>query len=506
MLYGYQTEAADRIVERRRQALFDDPGLGKTITVLGVLEKDGAFERPGNHLILATRTGGALTWLPHAQNLIPAHVDVVDAVRGSIPVRDARVAIHAKLDTPTIVIANHDYLNVPPLGQRERPLWKHTWDSIIIDESQRVLPTDAEAEVLMTQFWRGLNRLPWNPAGFRIPMSGTPDRGKLEYRYGTWAFMLPERYKTLSYQRWLFENFSLKHKQQRIRIRGKLIETVIDIPVGLKNPELWGQTEDALAIRRTKAEVAPQLPPKRYIDVGLPYSKKQIEGYDRFIKEFATSDDGTLDAARNVYVRMRQFATTEWDVRPAPGNTTRATPIFGAESPKRDWIIEWLSKREFGPEGSMTDIPKVIIVSSFSSVLRWLQAELHGAGFDSDVLDGQLTTNQRLTVQKRFQAPDRGLQIILLNLGLGDSIDLDAADDMIMVDSVNDPDKVTQVEDRAHRVSRVHNVIIWRLITKGTIDYAIHEANNKTFTINRELMDGRRGVDFERKVLARIAI
>jgi Superfamily II DNA/RNA helicases, SNF2 family len=506
ILYPYQQEAADGIITGRRKAIFDDPGLGKTLTVLGALQKGRLFENGAKTLVLATRTGAALTWLPHADKYVPEDVLVVDAVRKSIAARRAFTGAALRADAPALVIANHDFIALGPNDRewKNDPIWKTEWDAIIVDESQRVLPTKAQHDLALTRFWRGLYRLPTHPMTMRVPMSGTPDRGKMENRYGTWMFVLPEVYsfEHQTYEQWLYRNFRLEFKKDYIRVRGRAMQVLTPVVKGLKDEHAWHSLDDKIVIRRTKAEVAPQLPPKRYVDIELPFTLKQERAYLAYLDEF--HDDGTTQAAGAFTIRATQFAITEFDIKPGPNGTTVGTPVRGAESPKRDWIIEWLEERGYDLVGEFaTPHGKVVITSQFKTVLKWLAAELIELGYDPVMLTGDMTTEQRLESQTLFQAPNSGRDIMLLSMTLGDSIDLDAADDMIFIDRVHDPDRVTQAEDRVHRVSRNHNVVIWRLITVGSVDEAIDITNERRFNTTREHMDGRRGVDFARKVLAR---
>lgn len=508
ILYPYQVEAMERIAQNRRIAIFDDPGLGKTLTVLGALEASEFFTTPKNALVLATRTGAALTWLPHADKFVPPEVRIIDGVRRSLTHRRMLAGAAMQEDRPTLVIANHDFIGLSPKNEdwAAHPLWSGQWDAIIIDESQRVLPTKAEHDLAMTQFWRGLYRLKSAPDALRVPMSGTPDRGLLENRYGTYAFMLPEVYNFNGgtvYEQWLYQNFRLKFQQRWISIRGRRTEVTQAIVQEVKHPQQWHELEDMLSIRRTKAEVAPQLPAKRYIDIELPFAKSQERAYLDYIDTFSSDDDGSMSKADQFAVRATQFAIVPYEITPAPGGGTTGKPILGADSPKRDWLIEWLQEREYDEDPRSTR-GKVVITSQFSAVLKWLGAEFQQAGmYGIEYMIGDMSTSQRLAAQQRFQESDA--RIMLLSMTLGDSIDLDAADDMIFVDRVRDPDRVTQAEDRVHRVSRMHNVVIWRLITKGSVDEAIDHINEKRFNTTREHMDGRRGVDYARRILARFA-
>lgn len=504
MLYPYQKDSADRIQQSRRIGLFDEPGLGKTMIMLGVLEQDGFFTQPKNALVLATRTGAALTWLPHADRLLPDGVTVVDGVRGSLAKRRERAGMALAEDGPALVIANHEFISLKPTDHEWdlNPVWQHPWDAIIIDESQRVLPTQAGHWAAYTQFWRGLARLKSDPHALRVPMSGTPDRGLLENRWGTWHFVLPEAYNFdngLDYERWLAMTFNLQYKTRWIRVRGRSMEVQQAIVKGIRDEAKWHALEDALTIRHTKLEVAEQLPPKRYIDIELPWDLRQRKAFDEYLDVFEAEDDGSRSAADMFGIRATQFATVPYVITEKPGKKTRAVAVRGGPSPKRDWIIEWLEERDYDTDCSKG---QVVITSQFTSILFWLYDELEAAGIQGvGMLHGGQTTNQRLESQKRFQNGD--LRIILLSMTMGDSIDLDAADDMIFVDRVRDPDRVTQAEDRVHRISRMHNVVIWRLITLDSIDETIDTTNERRFNTTRRHMDGRRGVEYARRILAR---
>ena len=84
---------------------------------------------------------------------------------------------------------------------------------------------------------------------------------------------------------------------------------------------------------------------------------------------------------------------------------------------------------------------------------------------------------------------------------MGVGIDLDVADDLIMVDLPYDPDKLEQIEDRIHRASNMHKVTIWHLLSIGSIDAAIAEKSTTRRFDTRVLLDGARGVDFSRRVV-----
>ena len=95
---------------------------------------------------------------------------------------------------------------------------------------------------------------------------------------------------------------------------------------------------------------------------------------------------------------------------------------------------------------------------------------------------------------------------MLLSGRMGVGITLDAADDLILLDLPYDPDMLEQIEDRIHRASNNHQVTIWTLIGVGTIDQMVTQTIARRYRATRTIMDGRRGVDFERKILEKLRI
>jgi SNF2 family DNA or RNA helicase len=249
-------------------------------------------------------------------------------------------------------------------------------------------------------------------------------------------------------------------------------------------------------LRRTKAEVLPELPPKRYVDVEVELSDKQKAQY--FMAQLVYEEQlraGDESGAMTFALRSRQLATCSWD--------ESWVPVVGGVSAKRDWLVEWLSERGFVEFDPMSDAnAKVVVVSQFSKVLFWLKAELSLLGVECAVLDGSASAAKRASIQDEFQ---RGaLRVVLLSGSMGVGINLDAADDLILFDVPYDPDRVEQIEDRVHRASSNHHVTIWNVAAFNTIDQVILEQVSKRYKITRELLDGSRGVEFARKVLATI--
>lgn len=485
ILYPYQREAAHSIAQKRRVLLADQPGLGKTLEVLGSMELMDLYNPEGSSaiLILSPLVNVRTAWIRTIEQfLLPRYplMTVVDLGTGSAIKKDTLLesALASQGTHPLIVVANHDTLALVKAKMRVPSLTKVLWSAVVIDESHMVLPITTPGK--LTNFWRGLMRLEMqNPEDpIRIAISGTPDRGKLEHRYGTWRFLNPRLAPEQQWP-WLEKTFNVYERKVTKTRTAKMIG-------GLKDPKAWIEMDRQVTIRRTKEEVLPELPPKTYHFIELAMKRDQYHAYKdaetAAIQESAEVPNALLTFA----IKARQLAT-----------------YSEGSSNKMEWIIQWLSERGYIEDIGLST-GKVVIASQFVKTLTWIRDELMELGVVAALLTGDLSANNRVHIQQRFQDPADPLRIILLSGNMGVGIDLDVADDLIMVDLPYDPDKLEQIEDRIHRASNMHKVTIWHLLSIGSIDSAIAEKSTTRRFETRVLLDGSRGVDFSRRVVDHI--
>lgn len=479
ILYPYQREAATRIEKQRKILLADQPGLGKTLEVLASFELADLYNpNDSNAILILTPVVNARTaWIDTIERfVIPRYpnVQVIDLSSGSSQKKQEKLslALADEGTQPIIVVANHDALAHTKKGAKIPALQDPYWSAIAIDESHLVLPVVKPN--VTTNFWRGLSKLKVhdNATAFKIAISGTPDRGKLEYRYGTMKFMAPSHLPH-SHWAWLEDKFNV-YDQKISRTR-----TVKKIGT-LKRPYDWAQLDKDLMIRRTKEEVLPELPPKSYHFIELPLSKAHREEYRKAQSEAMNDESPTSLLVFSTIAR--QLAT-----------------YAGEESSKLDWLLEWMAERGYTEDLGLNG--KVVLASQYVKTLKWFQRKLAEHNIHAELLTGDLSATQRADVQRRFQDPNDPLRVVLLSGSMGVGITLDTADDLIMIDLPYDPDKLEQIEDRVHRASNMHKVSIWHLLSRATIDTAIAEVSTTRRLTTRSLLDGARGVDFSRKVV-----
>jgi SNF2 family DNA or RNA helicase len=111
------------------------------------------------------------------------------------------------------------------------------------------------------------------------------------------------------------------------------------------------------------------------------------------------------------------------------------------------------------------------VFSQWTSLLDLIEPELNEAGLAFARLDG--STADRGAVVERFQAND-GPPVMLISLKAGGTgLNLTAADHVFLVDPWWNPAVEAQAADRAHRIGQTSTVLVYRLVSQGTVEERI---------------------------------
>jgi SNF2 family DNA or RNA helicase len=280
--------------------------------------------------------------------------------------------------------------------------------------------------------------------------------------------------------------------------------------IGALNP--WRQEQfykslDDIMLRRTKAEVVKELPAKQHIDIMVDMTSSQEAMYKSMAADaaaellgmdFGDDDAGSISAVGvlAIMTRLKQFADCAWRGANIEGMvpTAKMHPLHsGKTAVIEDMLIE---RGIAGPMDERDGNHKIVIASQFTKVIDSLEEYLDGIGVDCLKITGGVNEQQRVSATQRFQS-EGGPRVMLMNTKAGGvSITLDAfCDELIIIDESWTPDDQEQLEDRIHRVSRIHQVTIYRLLTKESIDEYIADIIARKDSIQKQILDGRRGVE-----------
>lgn len=238
-------------------------------------------------------------------------------------------------------------------------------------------------------------------------------------------------------------------------------------------------------LRRTKKECAPWLPEKLYVDVPVYMTKRQEQQYRRMERDAFTgvgrheiSSSGTLDKL----VRLKQFANAHCKI-------DEDGSLIPIESPKIDAMIAKMEEIGLFEEGSEK---KQLVFSQSRRMCKLIYDKLVSLGLNVGAIHGG-TKNRRQLI-KDFQEGPIQVMVIVTTAG-GVSLTLDAADEVHLIDEMWSPDDDEQAEDRAHRVSRIHQVTVFIYRSVGTIDEDIAVSKAEKKASHELILDVRRRIE-----------
>jgi len=529
----YQKSAVKFIQQGRNVLLADTPGLGKTTEAIAGIVEAGV---PGPYLVVAPKTSLDVVWEREIRARLPRATPVV--LSGPVAARAAQLqeildpahprestwvitniemirtksfyvcpecgAEWPRTDYPksAIVDCGHNPNRVKVRNQHEMPgLFAVKWGAVIMDECQKALLRSTGKP---TQQRAGAKLLPVRSGGLRLALSGTPMRGKPQRLFGVLNW-LDERTWS-GYWAWVARYWEIKQEGYAgARTIGGFRE---------EKAEDFARSLDRVMIRRTKLEVSPELPAKQYMSnaqpgdllpdaIWLPLGEQQKRCYDQILKQASADvEGGRLDAVGVLaeLTRLKQFANSYGRMSGALGFKP-ALP-----SNKWEWTLQFLAERNILPDRDEEPTDKVVIVSQFTSFLDLIYSELIGLKVPVRRVTGNVTGPKRIEAIDAFNDPESGVQVMLLNTTAGGvAVTLDVADDMILFDETHVPDDQEQVEDRINNRNPEAKIVprrYWYLKSLGTIDEGIARTNLERDADQRHHLDGRRGVEYIREILA----
>lgn len=523
----YQPAAAKFIVKGRKVLLADDPGLGKTLEVIGGIIESGV---PGPHLVVSPKIAATTVWpreiprwsgqeaweLPEGR---PGRSAMLGRLLAAYESRDtsleqAWICVHPEVlltpgywlcrkcderttytrkPTPVLECGCERGRLKPTFDPTYPELMRIQWGAIVVDECHETLIRSSGTP---TQRRNGLDLLRNREGGLRIAVSGTPFRNRPQQLWGVLNWLDSKRYS--GYWRWVQQYWAV----------GGFSGWEVGAQIEGREKILWNEV-GGIMLRRTKAEVAPDLPPKTYVGtpldptdenspvgIWLDMGKAQARAY-RQMQEQGSADvkGGLLQTAGflSEVTRLTQLAS-------AFGEFYNGEFMPSLPSNKYDWLEDFLEQMGIprDPTG------KVVVVSQYTRLLKMmsfgLTATQNGMGC---MLTGDITGKRRAKIIEAFNRPvgTDSPHVMFLNVAAGGvAITIDSADDMVMLDEAT-PDTMTQVEDRIHRVSNPRPVRYHYLRSAGTVDVGRALTNAEVSMGSRRLLDGRRGVEYYRNVL-----
>jgi superfamily II DNA or RNA helicase len=214
-----------------------------------------------------------------------------------------------------------------------------------------------------------------------------------------------------------------------------------------------------LMLRRTKEQVALDLPPKQVQVVPVELHPVHRRIYDRHLARerqrvlgLLADPDANRVAILAALTKLRQLALDPALVEPEHEGRAVAAKV--------DLLVEQL--RELAAEGH-----RALVFSQFTGFLRRVEVALDAAGLRTCYLDG--TTRNRQEVISGFRDGQAAAFLISLKAG-GFGLTLTEADYVFVLDPWWNPAAEAQAIDRTHRIGQTRPVTVYRLVSADTIE------------------------------------
>ncbi len=385
--------------------LADDMGLGKTLQALCALETDTLVVAPTSLLA---------NWQEEIARFRPGLS--VDVYHGA----DRELLEDVDVTLTTYALLRRD----------RESLTQRTWRAVVLDEAQAIKnPTSQVAQAAFAL-----------RAEQRITLTGTPIENRLDELWSQLHFLNPgllggRRDFEERYARPIAEGDQQVLDHLRARLR-------------------------PFVLRRRKAEVAPELPPRTESVLHCTLSDEERAIYDAVL--ISTRDEvvqqlqggsGVL-AALEALLRLRQACCHP---QLLPGQTLDA-------SAKLDLLQDRL-------ETVVAEGHKALVFSQWTSLLDRVEPRLRASSLPFVRLDG--STRDRGAVVADFSRED-GPPVFLISLRAGGTgLNLTAADHVFLLDPWWNPAVEEQAADRAHRIGQDRPVFVYRMVAEKTVEERI---------------------------------
>lgn len=418
--------------------LADDMGLGKTLQILSFLVQQKSKTRRSNLIVVPTSL--IFNWENEINKFCP-DMDVY-FYYGSNREKD-----HKPFSEYDLVITSYGLLvnDIEILRQ-------YAFNYVILDESQSIKNTQSlrfKAACLLK-------------AKHRIAMTGTPIENNTFDLYAQMHFVNPGLLGSAAGFKEKYSTPIDKEGDQEIATElKKIIHPFI--------------------IRRTKEQVAKELPPKTEEVIYCKMEPDQRKVYDAYRNKYREALLGRIeeDGLEKSKIYILEGLTKLRQICDSPVILSDEED-YGAESVKIRELMRNIKEK--------TGNHKIVVFSQFVSMLKLIANALVTEHIEYEYLDGKSSKTQREESVMHFQTNDR-CRVFLISLKAGGTgLNLTAADYVFLVDPWWNPAVENQAIDRCYRIGQDKKVFAYRMICKDTVEEKIVQYQQKKQAVAADII------------------
>ena len=418
--------------------LADEMGLGKTIQIISLILNN---YHDGQSIVI-TPAAVIYNWQNEFAKFAPSlTLQVLDGSKAE------RRSLFTSSRDKDVIITSYDAF------KRDIDFYQEQhFNNEIIDEAQYIKNPQTAASKAVKSV----------AADHRFALTGTPIENRLSELWSIFDFLMPGFLNNYSQFRKNYETPIIKHHDRKAEDELKqLIQPFI--------------------LRRLKKDVLKELPDKTEHLVYTPMIGQQAKLYQaratRLVKRLQSQDDEEFKNNRFEMLaeitRLRQLCCS-----PKLLNAD-----YRGRSGKVDQTMELI--RDEIAAGH-----KILLFSQFTSALAILRQQIEKEQISDFVIEGKTKKSDRQAFVKEFNTYD-GPAIFLISLKAGGTgLNLTSADVVIHFDPWWNVAAENQATDRAHRIGQQHNVSIYKMIAKDTIEERIIAMQKQKSELANAILSG----------------
>lgn len=405
--------------------LADDMGLGKTIQTLAMLQKmkeeDAQQEKHGTSLIVMP-TSLIYNWLNEAKKFTPS----LKILSHTGTNRNKEISRFSKYD---VVITTYGVTRVDA-----DLLQGFYFNYIILDESQNIKNPSSKSFKAVRQL----------KSRHRLVLSGTPIENSVSDLWTQLTFLNPGLLGTQSF---FNEEYVQAIEKRKDEDKARKLQAIIK----------------PFVLRRTKEQVAAELPPKTEHIFYCDMSEDQAAYYEKtksaYRNDLLSSMDNGSYAKKQIQILQGLTA-----LRQLANHPVMIDEEYHSDSGKFENVIHTLDNVLKGGH-------KVLIFSQFVKHLEIFKPYMEREKISYAYLDG--STRNRGEIVADFQQNEQ-VRVFLISIKAGGvGLNLTQADYVFILDPWWNPAIEQQAIDRTHRIGQDKKVFIYKFISKDTVEEKI---------------------------------
>ncbi|XP_043965895.1 DNA annealing helicase and endonuclease ZRANB3 isoform X1 [Gambusia affinis] len=444
-LMPFQREGVEFALSKNGRCMIaDEMGLGKTVQAIAV----ACAYRAEWPLLVVVPSSLKYPWIEELERWIPelqpGDINLVESKSHTMDISSSKVTVlgYGLLTT-----------DARPLVEA---LSRQQFGVVVVDESHYLKSRNAARTKILVPLIQNANRA--------ILLTGTPALGRPEELFMQIDALYPKRFGT-------WTDYAKKYCNAHYRYFGR--RRLWDCR-GASNLDELHQRLSQIMIRRLKAKVLSQLPPKirQRIPFDLPKeaakeASARFAEWERLMKRLWSG----VAATENLHTEVMSLVTQMY----------KQTAIAKAGAVK-DYIKMVLEAEEL----------KFLVFAHHLTMLQACTEAAIEAKAGYIRIDGRVPSSERIKLVHKFQSDPETRVAILSIQAAGQGLTFTAASHVVFAELYWNPGHMKQAEDRAHRIGQTSSVNVHYLIAKGTFDTVMWSILKRKETVTGSTLNGRK--------------